>query len=371
MTARPQHSRGCKILMTVDAAGGVWRYAMDLAAGLRPLGFETVFACFGPRPSPEQVSEANENGRLVLCDAPLDWMVEDEAGLSDVPAMIADVAAREQVDLVHLNLPSQAARLDVQVPVVVVSHSCVCTWFQAVRGHGAPKEWSWHWTINRRGLDRADAVIMPSQSHADLSRQVYGAIADLHIVHNATRMQSAPGPKAEYVFAAGRWWDDGKNGAVLNAAAPHLDWPVIMAGANRGPNGQHVILDSVLHRGALSYVETMALMRDAAIFVSPSVYEPFGLAALEAARSAGALVLADIPTYRELWEGAALFADPRDPEALGFAINRLAGDATLRKTLGKRAKKRSNDFVVETQAAAVSTVYRHLLSPAQTLTAAE
>jgi glycosyltransferase involved in cell wall biosynthesis len=115
----------------------------------------------------------------------------------------------------------------------------------------------------------------------------------------------------------------------------------------------------------------MALMRDAAIFVSPSVYEPFGLAALEAARSAGALVLADIPTYRELWEGAALFADPRDPEALGFAINRLAGDATLRKTLGKRAKKRSNDFVVETQAAAVSTVYRHLLSPAQTLTAAE
>ena len=40
-----------RLLMTVDAIGGVWRYAMDLAAELRDHGVETVFACLGPAPS--------------------------------------------------------------------------------------------------------------------------------------------------------------------------------------------------------------------------------------------------------------------------------------------------------------------------------
>ena len=53
-------------------------------------------------------------------------------------------------------------------------------------------------------------------------------------------------------------------------------------------------------------------MARAAIFVSSSVYEPFGLAVLEAAGSGAALVLSDIPTFRELWDEAALFAPPGD-----------------------------------------------------------
>jgi glycosyltransferase involved in cell wall biosynthesis len=370
MTTRAQSCPTRKILVTVDAAGGVWRYAMDLAAGLRPHGTETVFACFGPRPTAAQVREAESIGRLQICYAPLDWMVEDEAALRDVPGTIADIASRERVDLIHLNLPSQAAGLDVQVPVVVVAHSCVCTWFQAVRGCNVPEAWRWQLTLNRQGFDRADAVLMPSHSHAVLSRQVYGPIEGLHVVHNATRILQSSVPKEDYVFAAGRWWDDAKNGAVLEAAAPHLDWPVVMAGSNRGPSGQHLALRKVEHRGELSHADTMSSMRRAAIFVSPSLYEPFGLAALEAACSASALVLADIPTYRELWDGAALFADPHDCDAFADAINRLARDPGLRRSLGDQAQRRSRDFNLEVQIDTVLAIYERLLPPARAVTAA-
>lgn len=364
-------ARSRKVLMTLDAAGGVWRYAMDLAAGLKPLGVETVFVCFGGPPTDAQALEAAALGRLHVPGAPLDWMVESEAELSAVPDIIADIARKEQVDLVHLNLPSQAAGLDVPVPVVAVAHSCVCTWFHAVRGTPVPPDWAWHRDINRRGFDRADAVLMPSQSHAALSETVYGPIARLQVVLNATRTDPAPGARAPFVFAAGRWWDDGKNGAVLNAAAPDLDWPLWMAGPNRGPSGQYVELGQTDHLGERSHAETMALMTNAAIVVSPSLYEPFGLAALEAARAGAALVLADIPTYRELWDGVALFADPRDPASFAAAINRFAREPALRTQLGEQARQRSAHFTPERQAASMGALYSRLLRPAASLSAAE
>jgi glycosyltransferase involved in cell wall biosynthesis len=371
MTAGTNNTGGYRILMTLDAAGGVWRYAMDLAAGMKPMGIQTVFACFGPPPSPAQQREAEEIGRLVCCEAPLDWMVENHTALADVPQIIADLVHRERIDLVHLNLPSQAAGLAVAVPVVVVSHSCVCTWFQAVRGHGVPEDWAWQRELNSQGFKRADAVVMPSRSHADLSQVVYGSIPGVHVVYNATRMQANAPAKSPYVFAAGRWWDDGKNGRVLASAAAGFDWPVIMAGANQGPNGQYVELADVDHRGELNHRDTMTLMQQAVIVVSPSLYEPFGLAALEAARGASALVLADIPTYRELWQDAALFADPRDPAAFTDAVNRLIKDEPLRLTLGERARNRSLDFSLDSQTSAMVKIYRSFLSPVHALTAAE
>lgn len=360
-----------RVLMTIDAVGGVWRYALDLAVGLRLLGVEPVFAGFGPRPSAEQVREAEQIGKLIWCDAPLDWMAECETELQDVPRMISDLARLEMADLVHLNLPSQAARFDTDVPVVAVSHSCVGTWFHGVRGHDVPGPWQWQLDLNRKGFQRSDVVISPSRSHADLLESVYGPIGRLQVVHNASRVPPASGRKEDLIFAAGRWWDDGKNGSVLDAAAEHTLWPVIMAGATRGPNGQSLSLRHAIGREEISHAEAMTAMGKAGIFVSPSVYEPFGLAALEAARCGCALVLADIPTYRELWEGAALFVDPHDPSNLAHILNSLAVDVAARARLGELGLARSQRFTIESQTDALIRVYGNLLSSVSVLGAAE
>ncbi len=364
-------SGGTKVLAALDAVGGVWRYAMDLARGLKRRGVSTCFAGFGPPPSSEQAAEAAALGELHWFDAPLDWTAGGEGQLRQVPHLISNLAKQTQANLLHLNLPSQAAGLDVPVPVVVMAHSCVVTWFEAVRGTSVPAEWQWQFRLNRQGFDRADVVLAPSQSHAAMMEQAYGRIASLKVVRNGSDIENMGGPKRPFVFAAGRWWDDGKNGAALDAAASMSNWPVVMAGANRGPNGQYLELRNAEHRGELSHRRAMVLMRQAAIVVSPSVYEPFGLAPLEAARAGAALVLSDIPTYRELWEGAALFADPGEPQALAEAVNRLAADPDRRAALAVKAYERSSAFTIEAQAEAVNRIYSCLLHHRYTLPAAE
>ena len=352
---------GPHILMTLDAVGGVWRYAIDLAAGLARRGYAFTFVGFGPAPSPMQRAEAERIGQLIWLDAPLDWLADDESQLDRVPELLSAVVENQHIDLVHLNLPSQAARLKSAVPVVVVSHSCVVTWFAAVRRSAVPSDWQWQLDINRQGFDAADVVLAPSRSHADMLRGSYGEIDALTVVHNASAASINPTRKDALVFAAGRWWDDGKNGALLDAATWHSAWPVAMAGPCTGPNGQRLELQCARSLGQLPHAEVAQWMARAAIVASPSRYEPFGLAPLEAARAGAALVLSDIPTYRELWDGAALFAAPDDAKGFANAINRFASGDALRHEFAARARQRSGQYSLAAQCAAMQAVYGELL----------
>ncbi|MCA1439521.1 glycosyltransferase family 4 protein [Ensifer sp. IC4062] len=357
--------------MSVDAVGGVWRYAMEVADAIRAVGVETLFVGFGPEPSAHQRCEAMRIGTLEWFAAPLDWMARHESELDVVADLLTELSLRHSVDLLHLNLPSQAASFPAQTPVVVVSHSCVATWFDTVRASGLPREWLWQKRLNRLGFDRADVVLAPSSSHAAGLVRCYGRIDDLRVVHNGSRNSGPIMPKKNFVFAAGRWWDEGKNGAVLDQAAAHIRWPVLMAGACDGPNRERLAIQHADYRGELSHDQILALMSTAAIVVSPSIYEPFGLVALEAACAGAALVLADIGTYRELWDGAAVFADPRDPAALARAVNALTNDTELRAELGQRARLRSSEFSIEAQREAVLAAYRQAMRRSPRLTAAE
>lgn len=353
---------GSHVLMTLDAVGGVWRYAMDLAAGLKREGFAVTFAGMGPKPSADQGAEAARLGDLVWLDTPLDWLVEDERALDAIPPAIAALVAEREIDLVHLNLPSQAAGLVLPVPVIVVSHSCVVTWFAAVRGTEVPAPWAWQARRKRAGFDACDLAIAPSHAHAAMVEECYGPVSPLRVIHNAVRPIPSATQKRCFVLAVGRWWDEGKNAEVMDAAAGLTEVPVIVAGDNLGPAGQQVLFAHADHRGSLPHNEIRSLMAEAAIVCSPSRYEPFGLAALEAAAGRAALVLADIPTYRELWDGAALFAPADDPEGFAQAINRLAEDDDMRSALTREAYRRAQDLTPALQARTTAAAYRTALA---------
>jgi glycosyltransferase involved in cell wall biosynthesis len=345
-----------RVLMTVDAVGGVWRYAVGLGAALREAGVETVFAGLGPAPSARQQAEAEAIGRLLWFDLPLDWIVEEEGALNAIPTAIAGLVKAHEIDLVHLNLPSQAAGLDLPLPVIVVSHSCVPSWFRAVRGSDVPPGWAWQKRRNAAGLANADLVLVPTRSHGAALEACYGPLGHLRVVGNATTMPD-PVAKAEIILAAGRWWDEGKNGAVLDAAAGELDWPVLMAGATDGPNGQRFAIRKAQALGPLPGSQMAQLTAEAAIVVSPSIYEPFGLVALEGAAAGAALVLADIPTYRELWDGAAVFVSPHDPAAWSRTLNALSRDEPRRRNLGEAARDRARRFTFARQRDAMLAAY--------------
>ena len=130
-----------------------------------------------------------------------------------------------------------------------------------------------------------------------------------------------------------------------------------MAGAVEGPLGQRFAATSAQMLGPLDAAAVRSEMDRAAVFAAPSIYEPFGLAVLEAALSRAALVLADIPTFRELWGGAAMFADPHDPSAFARAIDALASDDSLRRDLAARARSRAASFTIERQTTLLMEAY--------------
>jgi glycosyltransferase involved in cell wall biosynthesis len=301
---------------------------------------------------------------LVWTHEPLDWMVPEGTALDKGTEILTSLARDWAADVLHLNLPSQAYGLAEGCPVVVASHSCVPTWWRAVQGRDLPAAWAWQVQRNQAGFRRADAVVVPSRSHGGALTAVYGALPHLHVIHNATAVEPADGPKESIVLSAGRWWDPAKNGAVLDAAAASVTWPVVLAGPLSGPNGQHAEFRNVRTAGALAHAEVLDLMRRSAIFAAPSRYEPFGLAVVEAAMSGAALVLADIPTFRELWRDTALFVSPDDSSAWSRAIAELAEDKTLRERLATEARARAGQFTLARQAEQLWGLYSGLASKA-------
>ncbi len=66
---------------------------------------------------------------------------------------------------------------------------------------------------------------------AEIQREYGIATEKLRVIHNfSTREPAARRDKEPFFFAAGRVWDPAKNFALLEEVAPHLRWPVKLAG---------------------------------------------------------------------------------------------------------------------------------------------
>src|SRR5207245_2256935 len=87
-----------------------------------------------------------------------------------------------------------------------------------------------------------------------------------------------------------------------------------------------------------------ALYRGARVLVLPSLYEGFGLTALEAMACGTAVVTTSTSSLPEVVGDAALLVDPHDIGALADAVVRVITDDALAKTLGARGLARAPLF---------------------------
>lgn len=345
------------VLMTVDAVGGVWRHALDLAGGLAVRGVRTTLLGFGPEPTPAHREEAARAGIDLRWEGlPLDWMATSADEIADVPAAISRHATEIGADLLHLNLPSQAKRG--ALPTVAVHHSCLATWWQTVCPRDYPPQgWKWHAQTVARGVEAADILVAPSSAHSASISMAYGPILNLRVVHNGRAGAEQRAEKQAFVLAVGRWWDRAKDLETLDAAAQGCRWPVELVGPLTSPAGETVRVAHCRARGGLPAAEVDDLMSEAALFVSTAVFEPFGLAVLEAAQSGAALVVSDIPTFRELWDEAAIFVPPRDEDGFRSAINHLASDDDHRAAMAAAAQARAAAYSLDRQVDGMLAVY--------------
>lgn len=328
-----------RVLMTVDAIGGVWTFALELARGLTADGGEVLLAVIGPAPDAAQRAEAAAIAGLSLAETGLGLEWQDRAGPLQ-PQACRELLTLERTfrpDLVHCNGFREAAA-GFAAPVVLTAHSCVATWWQACRGEPLPPDWSDYARGVRAGLAAASAVVAPTESYRCALARAWGTALPVRVVRNGLDLAAPPIParRRPIVLAAGRLWDDAKNVAALAGIAPELPWPVLLAGDPPAAG-----LAGVRHLGRLSRAELRRLMAEAAIFVAPARYEPFGLAILEAAAAGCALVLGRVPSLVELWGDAARLVPPDDPSALRDTLLDLIGDENALLRLQRAASTRA------------------------------
>lgn len=347
-------------MLTADAVGGVWRYSLDLARGMVAEGIEPVLVLLGPSPSAQQAAEARaiDGLQIIPTSLPLDWTARSPAELRAAAAALAGLAVRLRVDSVHLHTPALAAQAPWAVPVVAVAHSCVKTWWKAVRGGALPDDLAWRAEFVAQGLAEADIVIAPTHAFAADLVNAYHPGRPIEVVHNGR----APVPRADAqrlcgVLTAGRLWDHGKNVSALDRAASRLDCEVVGAGPLAGPNAAPVAFSHLRVPGPLSESNLAREMAAKTVYCAPARYEPFGLAVLEAAQAGMALALADIPTFRELWDGAALFFHPDDDGGLHDALSRALD---MPDHMAALAGERAGAFTVEGMVAATVGLHRSM-----------
>ena len=116
------------------------------------------------------------------------------------------------------------------------------------------------------------------------------------------------------------------------------------------------IADEVVFVGGVPLAETVAFYQAADVFVYPSLNETFGLPILEAMACGCPVVTSDTSAMPETAGGAAVLADPRDPEALARAIVEATGPGQDRmRDMGLR---RARQFTWGATGASTLDVYR-------------
>ena len=158
-----------------------------------------------------------------------------------------------------------------------------------------------------------------------------------------------------------------KNIAVLGAALaslPDFPWEVAVAGAKDPRIFQEAgeLPPSIRLLGFVDDADLGLLYRHAAWFVFPSIYEGFGLPAIEAMANGCPVLAANAASLPEVCGGAALYFDPHDSQSLADLLLRVTTDPALRAQALAHQPERLARYTWRANAEILLEELRHQLS---------
>lgn len=357
------------VLITADTVGGVWTYTRELACGLLARGHRVTLVSFGRIPPPGQAFWVKHHRLDYHPTAfPLEWMEDARDGIARSIEYLTRIIQAARPDILHFSQFCYGA-LPHSLPKVVVAHSDVLSWWNAVHGGEPPRSaWlAWYTDTVSHGLSGADAVVAPSRWMLDTLRGFYELPPRCSVIYNGRSegLFRASTAKSDGVLSVGRLWDEAKQIRLLLERRHRV--PVRIAGSLDHPGRdscgawQLKLPGNFRFCGEQGEDQMRALYADSATYAATSRYEPFGLAPVEAALSRCALIVNDIPVFRELWGEAAFYFDRNDAASLAGAIRSLSECSSLRRLLGDRAYERArSQFDSARMTTDYETLYRVL-----------
>lgn len=350
--------------MTTDTVGGVWEYSVELCKALEKYGINVHLAAMGTWPTEAQQEEAGKlkNVLLYKSDYKLEWMQDPWQDVAQAGKWLNSIYHTIQPDIIHFNNYAHLGK-EWSCPTMTVFHSCVQTWWQAVKGTTAPSSWDKYLQVLKDSLNSSDLVVGPTNSILEQAKASHNITSPTKVIYNGRDIEASPiDQKEDIVLCVGRIWDEAKNLKSLSKIAKKLPWPVYVIGDNKNPNtGEEIKIRNVHFLGELTQEQTENWMHRAKIFVSPTKYEPFGLAILEAAEANCALVLSELDTLKEVWQDAAVYFDPHNNSEIGQKLLQLIEDEKMRSYFSEKAKTRSGEFSADKMASEYEKIYRELI----------
>ncbi len=357
-----------RILLTTDTLGGIWTFTKELTTELLQRGHAVALVSHGNQPSHEQqtwcAAQSLTHGQsfqFTASNTPLEWMEKNEFVFKQGAGMLLHIARQFRPDLLHSNQFCFGA-LAVDIPKLVTAHSDVLSWAGACRPRGLERSrWLRQYeSLVMQGLHSCDAVASPTRWMAlELARH-YNDLPPSYVIRHG-RSLNPPENRMRTLQAVtvGALWDEAKNIEILRTVNSPIRIYVAGERQRGSPLAPRQIGRSIL-LGALPQSSLMTLFSRSSIYIATSIYEPFGMAPLEAALCGCAVIANDIPSLREVWGDNALYFN--GPRSLSMLLHQLNRDEQLLGQARQRSFARANEMTVQHMADSYEALYRTLLA---------
>jgi glycosyltransferase involved in cell wall biosynthesis len=218
-------------------------------------------------------------------------------------------------------------------------------------------------TLGRRLLRRCDLVLALTPEEAAWLRArgaervrilPNGIPERLLGMPNGTEFRTRHGIRGFFLLSVGRI-DDMKGfqfvvhalravpGVVYGVAGPPGDGYERLVRLAR----EEGVADRVRFFGELSEEDVVRALDASDAFIQPSVFEAFGLSALEAVARGRACAVSRAVAVRSLLDGCALLFEPGNVEEIAACLTRLRDDTVLRTRLGAAGRERAARYTWE------------------------
>ncbi len=287
---------------------------------------------------------------------------------------VARAASRARVDVLHG--VGNFAPLHGRVPRVLTLHDVL--WRELPELMPAPLRWATEALVTPAAR-RATRVVTGSEASRRAIVERLGVAPD-RVVTTPYGLGSLPAPgdaaRAREALAL-----DGRPLALAVATSlPHKNLPLLLDGLAELPVDERPVLAFAGHgtdRDALpERVRALGLERDvrllgaipsaqledlwaaAALYLTPTRHEGFGLPVLEAMARGVPVACSDIPVLREVaGDAAAAWLDPGEPATVAIALRTLLADDAAVERRRAAGRARAARFTWEATAEATAAVY--------------
>ncbi|MFN8522927.1 MAG: glycosyltransferase family 1 protein [Chloroflexota bacterium] len=281
-----------------------------------------------------------------------------------------------------LFVPSHSLPIALRCPTVNTVHDLGYLRFPAE--HGRARRWVRDW-MTRWSVARATALIAVSAATRDDMVRYYDTAPDrVRVIHHGVATQFSPdcptgsnseallhlGVKRPYFLFLGTLQPRKNLDSVLAAfdlfcdrgSHPHR---LVLAGATGWQSDRLYrslarvrARDRVVCTGYVPQALVPALLRGASALCFPSLFEGFGLPALEAMACGAPVIASHTSALPEVVGDAGLLVDPLDVESIALGLQRLAAEPGLAADLRARGLLRASTFSWERAATETLRVLR-------------